>query len=82
MNPFLPNTKLIKKVVHLIGASIKEGQDHFEGVDLGPDAIRNAGILQGIEDLGWMVKDHGNFSAKMLKKSYGPGKIGREGGTT
>jgi hypothetical protein len=43
-------------------------------VDQGPDAIRNAGILRAIEDLGWLVKDHGNFNTKMLKKSYGPGK--------
>ena len=75
LNPFLPKTNLIKKVVHIIGACVKEGQDHFEGVDEGPDALRNAGLINAIEGMGWIVKDHGNFGSKQLKKNYGPGNL-------
>jgi len=40
---------------------------------LTPDAMRNAGLIKAIKDLGWLIKDKGNVSVDSLKgRNYGP----------
>ncbi|MCG1010302.1 arginase [Salinicoccus sp. ID82-1] len=46
--------------VHIIGAATAFGQPRL-GVDLGPDAIRYAGIVQRLKELGISVVDKGNI---------------------
>ncbi|MFC3420400.1 arginase [Salinicoccus hispanicus] len=46
--------------IHIIGAATAFGQPRL-GVDLGPDAIRYAGIVQKLKGLGMSVVDRGNI---------------------
>lgn len=50
----------MKKVVQIIGVPIDLGQSH-RGVDLGPGALRYAGLSARLEDLGYEVHDSGNI---------------------
>lgn len=50
------------KKLDIIGASTAFGQPKL-GVDLGPDAIRYAGIHQTLTDLGYEVNDKGNINS-------------------
>ncbi len=50
----------MKKVVQIIGVPIDLGQSH-RGVDLGPGALRYAGLSAHLEDLGYEVHDSGNL---------------------
>lgn len=49
------------KVVQIIGIPIDLGQSH-RGVDLGPGALRYAGLAARLELLGYEVHDSGNLS--------------------
>lgn len=49
------------KKLDIIGASTSFGQPKL-GVDLGPDAIRYAGLSKTLSDLGYDVNDKGNIS--------------------
>ncbi len=51
----------MKKVVQIIGVPIDLGQSH-RGVDLGPGALRYAGLAARLEDLGHTVHDSGNLT--------------------
>jgi arginase len=50
------------KAVQIIGIPIDLGQSH-RGVDLGPGAIRYAGLASRLEQLGYEVHDAGNLPA-------------------
>ncbi len=50
----------MKKVVQIIGVPIDLGQSH-RGVDLGPGALRYAGLAAQLEQLGYEVHDSGNL---------------------
>ncbi|PHK49056.1 arginase [Staphylococcus edaphicus] len=50
----------MNKIVEIIGAPSTFGQRKL-GVNLGPDAIRYAGIVERIEAIGLSVKDSGNI---------------------
>jgi arginase len=50
----------MKKVVQIIGVPIDLGQSH-RGVDLGPGALRYAGLSARLEALGYEVHDSGNL---------------------
>ena len=50
----------MKKVVQIIGVPIDLGQSH-RGVDLGPGALRYAGLAARLEELGHEVHDSGNL---------------------
>ena len=50
----------MKKVVQIIGVPIDLGQSH-RGVDLGPGALRYAGLAARLEMLGYEVHDSGNL---------------------
>lgn len=49
-----------KKVVRVIGVPIDLGADR-RGVDMGPSAIRYAGLNSKLRRLGWTVEDYGNL---------------------
>ena len=48
--------------VAIIGAALDLGQGR-RGVDMGPSAIRYAGLEERLESLGFTVRDHGNVEA-------------------
>jgi arginase len=51
-----------KREVAVIGAALDLGQGR-RGVDMGPSAIRYAGLEERLESLGFVVRDHGNVEA-------------------
>lgn len=50
----------MKKVVQIIGVPMDLGQSH-RGVDMGPSALRYAGLSGQLKHLGYTVKDYGNI---------------------
>jgi arginase len=52
---------MMNKTVQIIGVPIDLGQSH-RGVDLGPGALRYAGLASRLEKLGYEVHDSGNLS--------------------
>ena len=54
----------MNKLVEIIGAPSTYGQKI--GVDFGPDAIRYAGIVERIQNIGINVKDSGNISVPAI----------------
>eukprot|EP01071_Lankesteria_metandrocarpae_P004570 Lankesteria_metandrocarpae@DN3604_c0_g1_i1.p1 len=55
-----------KKNIAIIGAPLNEGQG-LKGVELGPDEIRSAGLLEIIELCSWTAKDCGNVTFEKPK---------------
>ena len=51
----------MSKVVQIIGVPIALGQS-YRGVDLGPGALRYAGLSARLQELGYTVHDSGNLS--------------------
>jgi len=51
---------MLKKVIKIIGVPIDLGADR-RGVDMGPSAIRYAGLNARLKRLGWNVEDYGNI---------------------
>jgi arginase len=51
-----------QREVAVIGAALDLGQGR-RGVDMGPSAIRYAGLEERLESLGFVVRDHGNVEA-------------------
>ena len=49
-----------KNVIRIIGVPIDLGAGR-RGVDMGPSAIRNAGLNERLQRLGWDVEDFGNI---------------------
>ena len=49
-----------KQVIRIIGVPIDLGAGR-RGVDMGPSAIRYAGLNERLQRLGWDVEDHGNL---------------------
>jgi len=49
-----------KNVIRIIGVPIDLGAGR-RGVDMGPSAIRNAGLNERLKQLGWVVEDFGNI---------------------
>lgn len=47
-------------VIRIIGVPIDLGAGR-RGVDMGPSAIRNAGLNEALQRLGWVVEDSGNI---------------------
>lgn len=48
------------KHITIIGAPIDLGSEQL-GVEMGPDAIRAAGIIHTLKNLGFTIEDHGNI---------------------
>ena len=51
-----------RREIAIIGAALDLGQGR-RGVDMGPSAIRYAGLEERLEGLGFVVRDHGNVEA-------------------
>ncbi len=52
------------QIVSLIGIPMDLGQDH-RGVDMGPSAIRYAGLASKLQALGYIIKDRGNLEVPL-----------------
>ena len=52
--------------IDLIGVPLDFGAGR-RGVDMGPSAIRYAGLRQGLESLGYVVNDRGNLAVPLLE---------------
>lgn len=55
-----------KRTVRIIGVPIDLGADR-RGVDMGPSAIRYAGLHERLEKLGWVVEDNGNIDVPIAE---------------
>lgn len=64
----------MEKIIRLIGVPMDLGQNH-RGVDMGPSAIRYAGLEASLTRLGYTVIDIGNLP---VPQRYGLGKLDRE----
>ncbi|HCK67022.1 MAG TPA: arginase, partial [Anaerolineae bacterium] len=53
--------------INIIGVPIDLGADR-RGVDMGPSAIRYAGLQKKLEDLGYTVQDEGNIEVPIAEK--------------
>lgn len=63
-----------KKIIRIIGVPIDLGADR-RGVDMGPSAIRYAGLNTRLKRLGWEVEDYGNLEvpvpeSRMIKNKH------------
>lgn len=54
------------KKINIIGVPIDLGADR-RGVDMGPSAIRYAGLQAALQELGWEVSDAGNISVPVAE---------------
>ena len=50
-----------RKPIRIYGIPMDLGQRR-RGVDMGPSAIRYAGLYERLSALGWLVRDHGNIA--------------------
>lgn len=64
-----------KKAVGLVGVPLDLGAG-CRGVDMGPSAMRRAGIGLRLEQLGHLVEDCGNLDAPVAEALDGPGNPG------
>ena len=62
-----------KKAISLIGVPLDLGAG-CRGVDMGPSAIRRAGIATRLGRLGYLVRDAGNIEAPLAETLSGPGE--------
>lgn len=60
-----------KLSISLIGVPMDLGQNR-RGVDMGPSAIRYAGVVERIEALGHSVKDEGDIAISQTRKEQSP----------
>jgi arginase len=56
-----------KSPIGIFGVPMDLGQTR-RGVDMGPSAIRYAGLQQRLEALGYSVRDYGNISAPVIEE--------------
>lgn len=56
----------MKREIDLFGVPMDLGADR-RGVDMGPSAIRIAGIVQRVEALGHSIQDHGNIPVAAME---------------
>ena len=54
--------------IHILGVPLDLGSGH-RGVDMGPSAIRIAGLGEEIESLGHSITDRGDIASPSLKQS-------------
>lgn len=55
-----------KNVIRIIGVPIDLGAGR-RGVDMGPSAIRTAGLNERLEQLGWKIEDFGNIDVPIME---------------
>jgi len=54
-------SKFTSNTVSILGVGYRGGQPKG-GVEMGPDTIRNAGLVRELAELGWTVEDKGNVA--------------------
>src|SRR6266481_761153 len=59
-------SNIVAKKIRIIGVPLDLGQSR-RGVDMGPSAVRVAGLESKLEELGYNVKDGGNVPVAMLE---------------
>ncbi len=62
--------------IHIIGVPMDLGQQR-RGVDMGPSAIRYAGLQKRLEQLGHQVIDGGNIDVPTPEETPDPGRVHR-----
>ena len=65
-----PLQNIETKHIRIIGVPLDLGQSR-RGVDMGPSAMRVAGLEAKLESLGYDVEDCGNVSVAMLETEAG-----------
>lgn len=70
--------KPMKRNIHIIGVPMDLGQGR-RGVDMGPSALRYAGLAERLQGLGHTVQDEGNLDVPVAEESP---SAGRDGGFT
>src|SRR5258708_30155449 len=55
------SSNIVRKKIRVIGVPLDLGQSR-RGVDMGPSAVRVAGLEARLEELGHVVEDAGNVS--------------------
>ena len=55
-----------KYIIRIIGVPIDLGAGR-RGVDMGPSAIRTAGLNERLEQLGWEIEDFGNIEVPIME---------------
>ena len=56
-----PNATPASKTLRLVGVPMDLGAGR-RGVDMGPSAIRIAGVARALQDLGYTIEDDGNVA--------------------
>nr|WP_321461181.1 arginase [uncultured Cohaesibacter sp.] len=57
--------------IHLLGVPLQDGT-HEKGCLMGPDALRTAGIIETLEQLGFECVDHGNLAPQRITPAGKP----------
>ena len=63
-----------RQAVDIIGAPIEVGTSEA-GAVMGPAALRTAGLVTALRDLGWPVIDRGDVAPDASAPSHGPGAV-------
>src|SRR5918912_3360613 len=63
----IPLTSVTSKKIRVIGVPLDLGQSR-RGVDMGPSAVRVAGLEARLEQLGHVVEDAGNVSVAIAEQ--------------
>src|SRR6201993_1490533 len=63
----VPFTSIISRKIRVIGVPLDLGQSR-RGVDMGPSAVRVAGLEARLETLGHVVEDAGNVSVAIAEQ--------------
>lgn len=66
----------VKRAVRIIGIPMDHGQQ-LRGVDMGPNAVRYAGLQARLNGLGYAVHDMGNIPVPTLEEIVKNGEAGR-----
>ena len=61
----------MRKNISIIGSQMDMGSFR-KGVDMGPLAIRHAGLIQKIRDIGYHVVDHGDIMPMVAEEEGNP----------
>src|SRR5215831_10825489 len=63
----IPDTSITPKRIRVIGVPLDLGQSR-RGVDMGPSAVRVAGLEARLEELGHIVEDAGNVAVAIAEQ--------------
>src|SRR6476660_4218591 len=63
----IPDTSITPKKIRVIGVPLDLGQSR-RGVDMGPSAVRVAGLEARLEELGHIVEDAGNVAVAIAEQ--------------